>query len=142
MTQLTDKEVRSSLVELAIRFDTAPKMYTKQDYNHLIRCIAQVYEASNNFDIMSLLQDVSRIVNSTKEPSDDLKKEGYSWLNLETQRMITYLDDKGTFREYIPREGDYFLVLDELKIYHVKKSSGSTIIEGSELSEKDKWELI
>lgn len=142
MTQLTDKEVRSSLVELAIRFDTAPKMYTKQDYNHLIRCIAQVYETSNNFDIMDLLQDVSRIVNSTKEPPEDLKKEGYSWLNLETQKMITYIDDNGSFREYVPKEGDYFLVLDEFKIYHVMKSSGKTKIESSDLEQKEQWTLL
>ena len=138
MTQLTDKEVRSSLVELAMRFDTAPKMYTKQDYNHLIRGIAQVYETSNNFDIMDLLQDVSRIVNSTKKPSEDQKKPGYSWLDTENNVMITYTDD-GSFRTYIPKEGDYFLVLDEMRLYFIG-SSGK--VQQSELKQIEEWEQL
>lgn len=139
MTSLTDKDIQAALVELKIRFDTSPKFYTKQDYMHLISCISQVYSTSNNFDIMDLLKDQGRIVNSTI-PADENSPEGYSWLDKDNGRMVTYYKSGNSY--YYPREGDHFLVLQDMTLYRVVKESGKTEIKENGELKKETWEEL
>lgn len=111
------EEMEKMLRELIVRFNTSPKLYEKQDFGHLVKCITGLYtfQGADLSKVEKLLKNNGRIVNSKQIPQSFCA--GYSVL--QSNRVITFLkeNDKTDFSSYLPVEGDSFLVMDTMELY-------------------------
>ena len=111
------EEMEKMLKELIVRFNTSPKLYEKQDFGHLIKCIIGVYtfQGADIGKIEEMLQNNGRLVNSKQLPENF--NAGFSILT--DSKMITYKNSNDTtsFMTYLPKEGDSFLVMDSMELY-------------------------
>ncbi len=111
------EEMEKMLKELVVRFNTSPKLYEKQDFGHLVKCITGLYtfQGADISKVEELLKNNGRLVNSRQIPNSFCA--GYSVL--QSNRVITFkkADDLTDFYSYVLAEGDSFLVMDTMELY-------------------------
>lgn len=113
--------------EVLIRFDTTPKLYTKEDYFKLILLILRGFKYLNEKEDepeIEIVNEWEEVLAEDKVPSEKLVKETFDAFNLRLRWLLKSQDQEDSFRDI-----SFIRVLGDRRLFHqMKKANPGALI--------------